>query len=82
MNPSLELLLQRKSQLQLGNLRWEFLMVVSFVNQNFGRQVAETYRKQETVVNFDTTSRRGGSEVREDYCFLILKKIQLLQIYV
>ena len=49
-------------------------MVVSIVNQNFGRQVAETYRKQETVVNFDTTSRRGGSEVREDYCFIILKK--------
>ena len=25
--------------------------------------MAETYRKQETVVNFDTTSRRGGGEV-------------------
>jgi len=26
-------------------------------------EVAETYRKQETVVNFDTTNRRGGGEV-------------------
>jgi len=28
-------------------------------------EVAETYRKQETVVNFDTTNRRGGSEVSD-----------------
>ena len=26
-------------------------------------KVTETYRKQETVVNFDTTNRRGGGEV-------------------
>ena len=32
-------------------------------NCNLWCQVAETYRKQETVVNFDTTSRRGGGEV-------------------
>ena len=25
--------------------------------------MTETYRKQETVVNFDTTNRRGGGEV-------------------
>ena len=34
--------------------------------------MGETYRKQETVVNFDTTSRRGGGEVR-----VILKKRSL-----
>ena len=28
------------------------------------QKVTETYRKQETVVNFDTTNRRGGGEVR------------------
>ena len=27
------------------------------------QKVTETYRKQETVVNFDTTNRRGGGEV-------------------
>ena len=45
---------------------WGRKLVTTFsiVKYNLWYQVAETYRKQETVVNFDTTSRRGGGDVR------------------
>ena len=67
---------QRKLQLPRGNLR---CFIIPCVKRNLGahlpselheiailtkyQKVTETYRKQETVVNFDTTNRRGGGEV-------------------